>query len=99
MCDKLRNSINNISFSNSSINGSHRTGLRNVPFDDYNAILHKGEMVLTQPEAERYRQGKANIHSENNPTIIQNFYNVKEQKTAFQMKREVKKIIKTLSPA
>ena len=33
--------------------GSHRTGLREVPFDGYRAILHKGERVLTQPEAER----------------------------------------------
>lgn len=80
----------------SSIDGSHRTGLRSVPFDDYNAILHKGEMVLTQPEAERYRQGNTSVNNENNPTIIQNFYNVKEEKTAFQMKKEVKKIIKTL---
>ena len=82
----------------SSIDGSHRTGLRSVPFDDYNAILHKGEMVLTQPEAERYRQGNTSVNNENNPTIIQNFYNVKEEKTAFQMKKEVKKIIKTLKP-
>lgn len=79
----------------SSIDGSHRTGLRSVPFDNYSAILHKGEMVLTQPEAERYRQGKTNI-SNQNPTIIQNFYNVKEQKTAFQMKREIKNTIKSL---
>lgn len=35
--------------------GSHRTGLYEVPYDDYNAILHRGEMVLTQPEADRYR--------------------------------------------
>ncbi len=79
----------------SNIDGSHRTGLRSVPFDNYSAILHKGEMVLTQPEAERYRQGKTNI-SNQNPTIIQNFYNVKEQKTAFQMKREIKNTIKSL---
>ena len=78
-----------------NIDGRHRTGLRSVPFDNYSAILHKGEMVLTQPEAERYRQGKTNI-SNQNPTIIQNFYNIKEQKTAFQMKREVKNTIKSL---
>ena len=38
--------------------GSHRTGLREVPFDGYRAILHKGERVLTQPEAERYKKGQ-----------------------------------------
>lgn len=83
----------------SNVNGSHRTGLRSVPFDDYRAILHKGEMVLTQPEAERYRQGNTNINNQNNPTIVQNFYNVKEEKTAFQMKREVKKLMKDLKQA
>ena len=101
--DKVNWLIDKVSFwdnesskmDSSSIDGSHRTGLRSVPFDNYSAILHKGEMVLTQPEAERYRQGKTNI-SNNNPTIIQNFYNIKEQKTAFQMKREVKNTIKSL---
>lgn len=38
--------------------GSHRTGLSEVPHDGYRAILHKGEMVLTQPEADRYRKGE-----------------------------------------
>ncbi len=32
------------------INGSHRMGLRNVPFDGYIAELHKGERVLTAEE-------------------------------------------------
>lgn len=36
--------------------GSHRTGLAEVPYDGYRAILHKGERVLTQPEADRLDQ-------------------------------------------
>ena len=32
------------------VDGSHRTGLRNVPFDGYIAELHKGERVLTAEE-------------------------------------------------
>lgn len=40
------------------IDGSHRTGLNEVPFDGYIAELHKGEMVLTQAEAKRYRKGE-----------------------------------------
>ena len=39
-------------------NGSHRTGLETVPFDGYTAQLHKGEMVLTQAQADRYRRGQ-----------------------------------------
>lgn len=37
--------------------GSHRTGLREVPYDGYIAELHKGEMVLTAAEAKRYKSG------------------------------------------
>ena len=44
--------------SEDSSDGSHRTGLSIVPFDGYKSILHKGEMVLTQPEADRYRTGE-----------------------------------------
>lgn len=37
------------------INGSHKDGLENVPFDGYIAELHKGERVLTADEASEYR--------------------------------------------
>lgn len=40
---------------------SHRTGLDYVPVDDYRASLHKGEMVLTAAEAERYRDSQTNV--------------------------------------
>lgn len=43
----------------SGSDGSHRTGLREVPYDGYKAILHKGEEILTQPEADRYRAGES----------------------------------------
>lgn len=36
------------------VDGSHRTGLNEVPYDGYVAQLHKGERVLTQSEAKRY---------------------------------------------
>lgn len=45
----------------SESDGSNRTGLREVPFDGYRAILHKGERVLTQPEADRYNSKTENI--------------------------------------
>jgi hypothetical protein len=35
--------------------GSHKTGLMEVPYDGYIAELHKGEMVLTATEAANYR--------------------------------------------
>lgn len=35
--------------------GKYATGLEYVPFDDYIALLHQGEMVLNKSEAEKYR--------------------------------------------
>jgi phage-related protein len=34
----------------------HRIGLREVPYDGYQAILHKGEMVLSAAEANQYEK-------------------------------------------
>ena len=39
------------------IDGSHRNGLRRVPFDGYIAELHRNEQILTDDEAEDYRNG------------------------------------------
>ena len=37
--------------------GSHATGNDYIPYDNYMAELHKGEMVLTKDEADDYRSG------------------------------------------
>ncbi|SFJ44315.1 Phage-related minor tail protein [Paenibacillus sp. UNC496MF] len=43
--------------------GSHRSGLDNVPFDGYRAELHKGERVLTKRENEHYgKQPPVEVH-------------------------------------
>ncbi len=41
------------------IDGSHRDGLANVPWDNYIARLHKGERVLTAEENEEYSEGNS----------------------------------------
>jgi len=41
--------------SDAGVDGSHSGGLFNVPYDNYVANLHKGEMVLSAPEAQYYR--------------------------------------------
>lgn len=40
--------------------GSHAGGLDYVPYNNYVANLHRGEMVLTSAEATEYRKGNAN---------------------------------------
>lgn len=41
-------------------NGSHAGGLDYVPYNNYVANLHRGEMVLTSAEATQYRKGNEN---------------------------------------
>ncbi len=68
--------------------GSHRTGLREVPFDGYRAILHKGERVLTQPEADRYRKGETVAKTENFNVYIGTVEN-KDERTTNDFMREM----------
>lgn len=42
-------------------NGSHAGGMDYVPYNNYVANLHRGEMVLTADEATAYRKGEANM--------------------------------------
>lgn len=68
--------------------GSHRTGLNTVPFDGYRAILHKGEMVLTQPEADRYRRGETVTKTESFNVYIGTVEN-KDERTTEDLMREM----------
>lgn len=68
--------------------GSHRTGLREVPFDGYRAILHKGERVLTQPEAERYRRGETVTKTESFNVYVGTVEN-KDERTTEDFMREM----------
>ena len=68
--------------------GSHRTGLREVPFDGYRAILHKGERVLTQPEADRYHRGETVAKTENFNVYIGTVEN-KDERTTEDFMREM----------
>ena len=44
--------------SSGGVDGSHANGLDYVPYNNYIANLHRGEMVLTAREAENYRNGR-----------------------------------------
>ena len=45
---------------------SHAVGNDFVPYDNYTALLHRGEMVLTASEASDYRQGKFGADNSSN---------------------------------
>ena len=72
----------------SGSDGSHRTGLREVPFDGYRAIVHKGERVLAQPEADRYRKGETVAKTENFNVYIGTVEN-KDERTTNDFMREM----------
>ncbi len=55
------------------VDGSHANGLDYVPFDGYVAELHKGETVLTAPEANRWRTGQS-INNSSSETIKIDFH-------------------------
>lgn len=48
---------------------SHATGNNYVPYDNYTALLHRGEMVLTSSEADDYRQGKSGDNTSGSSNI------------------------------
>ena len=52
------------------LDGSHRAGLDNVPFDGYRAELHRGEKVLTSSEANSYRSGGGDAALRENSSLL-----------------------------
>ena len=60
---------------NSGSDGSHAGGMDYVPYNNYVANLHRGEMVLTADEADSYRRGKGNGNGFN---LTQNIYAAKQ---------------------
>lgn len=52
--------------------GSHAKGLSYVPYDNYRAILHEGERVLTKAENREYTEGRSNKGGD--VTVVQHIY-------------------------
>lgn len=69
-----------------TVSGSHAGGLDYVPYNDYVANLHRGEMVLTAPEADAYRKNER--RSSGGVTVVQNIYS--KAQTAADLMREAK---------
>lgn len=49
----------NVDVNSSGTDGSHAGGMDYVPYNNYVANLHRGEMVLTADEADAYRRGNS----------------------------------------
>lgn len=65
----------NVDVNSSGTTGGRAGGLDYVPYNNYVAALHRGEMVLTVDEADSYRRGKG---SGNGFTLTQNIYAAKQ---------------------
>ena len=65
----------NVDVNSSGTTGGRAGGLDYVPYNNYVAALHRGEMVLTADEADSYRRGKG---SGNGFTLTQNIYAAKQ---------------------
>ena len=55
----------------------HRIGLKEVPYDGYQAVLHKGETILTAAEANQYKKmlnGESSTTNVGGDTISINVY-------------------------
>lgn len=48
----------------------HATGAWDIPYDDYPALLHKDEMVLTAAQAKEYRHNRGGISNQQMSDII-----------------------------
>ena len=75
-----------------AVDGSHRTGLSNVPFDGYIAELHRNERVLTADENQKYGSLLTKLNSsqklQENKTI--NVSENKKNSFVFSPKIEIK---------
>ncbi len=65
----------NVDVNSSGTTGGRAGGLDYVPYNNYIANLHRGEMVLTADEADSYRRGK---DSGSGFTLTQNIYAAKQ---------------------
>lgn len=65
----------NVDVNSSGTTGGRAGGMDYVPYNNYVANLHRGEMVLTADEADSYRRGKG---SSNGFTLTQNIYAAKQ---------------------
>lgn len=59
LASSIHNAANKINAAHGDVNYiPHAKGAWDIPYDEYPALLHRGEMVLTASQARRYRNGQ-----------------------------------------
>ena len=73
--DRIKSAFSHIGVKVGGAGRSHAGGLDYVPYNNYSANLHRGEMVLTADEADKYRRGQ---RANNGFTVNQTIYAAKQ---------------------
>lgn len=73
--DRIKSAFRHIGVKIGGAGRSHAGGLDYVPYNNYSANLHRGEMVLTADEADKYRRGQ---RANNGFTVNQTIYAAKQ---------------------
>lgn len=93
MQDKLEGASN----SGNTAKNSHANGLYSVPYDEYPAILHKGERVLTAAEARLYNEREKRETTDNSRTINMGGITINgdaDRKTVRMIERAIRKAVR-----
>lgn len=77
LIDRIKSMFSHVGVNIGGAGRSHAGGLDYVPYNGYAATLHRGEMVLTAGEADRYRRGSD--HSGNSGLTINQTINAAKQ--------------------
>lgn len=73
-------------FDTDEADGSHKKGLKRVPFDGYKAIVHKDESILTRQQTDEYER------------ILKDFKNGSDEDTGLNIINKLKSDIDKFSP-
>ena len=105
--DAIKNLIKSFGGGNDDDNPGHAGGIGFVPKDDYNAILHRGERVLTAAQNEQYSSGMSaeqyerldrrlssierGLNNVSNTTVVENNFTGSAGRVARALEPEVKR--------
>lgn len=93
----MQDKLEGASSSGNTAKNSHANGLYSVPYDEYPAILHKGERVLTAAEARLYNEREKWETTDNSRTINMGGITINgdaDRKTVRMIERAIRKAVR-----